>query len=73
MRSIARLFAAFGTLADSVLSLAGVIDAAAGRLRQQLDGDAAPIAEAVLDHRPVNDSAEHAGVNGKGRKARARA
>jgi len=42
MRSITRLFGAFGTLADSVLALAGVIDVAAGRLRLQLADDSAP-------------------------------
>lgn len=36
MRSIARLFGAFGTLADSVLSLASVLDVATARLRLTL-------------------------------------
>lgn len=34
MRSITRLFGAVGALADSVLALAHVVDAIAGRLRQ---------------------------------------
>jgi hypothetical protein len=36
MRSISRLFTAFSTLADSLLALAGVVDLATGKLRQQL-------------------------------------
>jgi len=51
MRSIARLFSAFGTLAESILSLSGVLDAATGRLRQQLALDEA--AATVLDHQPA--------------------
>lgn len=42
MRSITRLFGALGTLADSVLALAGVIDMASGRLRLHLADDSAP-------------------------------
>lgn len=55
MRSIARLFSAFSTLADSVLSLASVLDAGTARLRQQLalDGEAAP--PAVLEHQPAGE------------------
>lgn len=36
MKSITRLFAAFGTLADSVLSLASVVDTVSAKLRLQL-------------------------------------
>lgn len=39
MRSITRLFGAFGTLADSLLSLASVVDAATAKLRLQLAGE----------------------------------
>jgi hypothetical protein len=50
MRSIGKLFTAFATLADSVLSLAGVIDVATVRLRQQLALDEAGH---VIEHQPV--------------------
>jgi len=70
MRSISRLFSAFGTLADSVLSLASVIDGASDRLRHQLalDGDAAPI----LEHQPAVAEAngEPAAANGTTRRGR---
>jgi hypothetical protein len=36
VRSFGRLFSAFGTPADSLLSLASVADIATGKLRQQL-------------------------------------
>jgi len=42
MRSIGRLFGAFGTLADSLLALASVVDVAAARLRLQLADESAP-------------------------------
>ncbi|HTU23105.1 MAG TPA: hypothetical protein VMG10_34030 [Gemmataceae bacterium] len=52
MRSISRLFSAFGTLADSVLSLASVIDGATARLRLQIAAETEP---AVIEHRPQGD------------------
>lgn len=59
MKSIARLFSAFGTLADSLLALAGVIDVATGRIRMQLaHEDTLPD---VIEHQPA--------AEGKGRKA----
>jgi hypothetical protein len=36
MRSIGKLFTAFVTLADSLLALAGLVDIATDKLRQQL-------------------------------------
>lgn len=36
MRSVTRLFAAFGTLADAVLALASVVDTVSAKLRLQL-------------------------------------
>lgn len=39
MRSIARLFTAFGILADSLLTLGSVVDSATEKLRLQLDGE----------------------------------
>jgi hypothetical protein len=74
MNAIKNLWTALANLASSINGLAAVLDTASGRLRQQLalDGDAAPIAETVLDHRPAGDNPEHIG-NGKARKARASA
>lgn len=71
MRSIGKLFTAFATLADSVLSLASVVDAATAKLRQQLALEYDP--PQVLDHQPANDAEEAPAVNGtgKGKKARA--
>lgn len=56
MRSLTRLFNALATLADSVLSLACVLDGASNRLRHQLaeGSDAAPI----LEHQPAGEDAE---------------
>lgn len=43
MRTLAKLWTAFATLAESVLSLSRVLDAATDRLRHQLDfEEAAP-------------------------------
>lgn len=66
MRSITRLFGAFGTLADSILSLAGVVDVAAGRLRQQLaqETEARVLLEQTQDDAPAL-------TNGRRAKARA--
>ena len=51
MRSISRLFGAFGTLADSLLSLASVVNTATDKLRVQLanetDIPALPHAEVI--------------------------
>jgi hypothetical protein len=52
MRSIGRLFAAFGTLADSLLALASTVDIAMGRLRQQLAVEAVE----VLEHQPAGEA-----------------
>jgi hypothetical protein len=49
MRSISRLFSAFGTLADSLLALAGVVNIATDKLRQQLAVEAIE----VLEHQPA--------------------
>jgi len=48
MRSTTKLFSAFATLADSLLALAGVVDVATGKLRQQLALDALE----VIEHHP---------------------
>jgi hypothetical protein len=53
MRSITRLFAALGTLADSLLALAGVVDIATGKLRQQLAVETVE----VLEHQPAGGEA----------------
>lgn len=47
MRSIAKLFAAFSTLTDSVLSLASVLDTTTARLRMQLASETEP---PVIEH-----------------------
>ena len=70
MNAIRSVFIALANLAASINGLAGVIDVASGRLRQQLalDGEPAPI----LEYQPALDG-EHVGTNGagKGRKAKA--
>jgi hypothetical protein len=70
MRSISKLFAAFGTLADSLLALASVVDGATGRLRQQLAVEAVE----VIEHQPANvegpsEPAEPASSAKRGRKS----
>ena len=67
MNAIRSVFAALTNLAASVNALAAVIDAASGRLRQQLalDGETAPI----LDHQPLGDA--QATPLGKGKKGKA--
>jgi hypothetical protein len=50
MRSISRLLGAFGTLADSLLSLASVVEVATGKLRQQLAAEEVH----VIEHRPTD-------------------
>lgn len=71
MRSLARLFGAVGTLADSVLALAVVLDAATARLRQQLSlgGETSP---QTIEHQLGSVENVQAAANGtaKGRKAR---
>ena len=57
MRSASKLFAALGTLADSILALASVVDVATGQLRQQLALDEAPPA---LPHGEILDAEEPA-------------
>jgi hypothetical protein len=60
MRSIGNLFTAFANLAASVKALAGVIDVATGRLRQQLAlDDAVP----ALRHSDVLDAEEPPHLN----------
>jgi hypothetical protein len=60
MRSITRMFSAFGTLADCVLALAGVVDVVTGRLRQQFALDEA--LPTVLEHQPAGG--ENAALDG---------
>jgi hypothetical protein len=62
MFGLSKLTAAFGNLSASVNALAAVIDAATGRLRQQLALDGVE----VIDHEPL--PAPEAPV--EGRKAR---
>ena len=68
MNAIRNVFNAFSNLAASVNALAGVIDLATGRLRQQLalDGDMPP----VLDHQPAEKP--DASANGTTTKKKAR-
>lgn len=69
MNAIWNLFAAFANLAASLNGLAGVIDGASGRLRQQLGIDGEPAN--VIDHLPSAVESEHA-INGTAkRKTRA--
>jgi hypothetical protein len=50
MRSISRLLSAFGTLADSLLALAGVVNITTDKLRQQLAVEAVE----VIEHHPAD-------------------
>jgi hypothetical protein len=56
MRSITRLFSALGTLADSLLALAGVVNIATDKLRHQLAIEAVE----VIEHQPASDEASTA-------------
>jgi hypothetical protein len=67
MRSITRLFSAFGTLADSVLALASVIDTAAAKIRLQLGSETEPPA---LMHGEVIDATEETTPSMKRNKAK---
>jgi hypothetical protein len=49
MRSISRLLSAFSTLADSLLALAGVVNIATDKLRQQFAVEAVE----VIEHQPA--------------------
>lgn len=51
MKSIARLFAAFATLADSFIALAGVVDAARTRLAAQIALEEPQ--PTVIEHQPA--------------------
>lgn len=70
MRSLARLFGAFGTLADSVLALASVLNNVTDRLRLQLsaevDPPALPSAGEVIEH--AEPEASGTAANGRKRK-----
>jgi hypothetical protein len=68
MNAIRSVFAAFTNLAASVNALSGVIDGAAGRLRQQLALDEVS-APAVIEHQPPASDADEP-PSTKGRKAR---
>lgn len=65
MRSLARLFSAFLTVADSLLSLASLLDDATARLRQQLDGPAAPESPQLRREPLILDNGEPAKKNGR--------
>lgn len=67
MRSLTRLFSAFGTLADSLLALTGVLDGATNQLRQQLAVHREPVP--ILEHEPNHEPAPEPEVNGT-RKSR---
>jgi hypothetical protein len=67
MQSIRNLFSAFANVAASLNALAGVIDAATGRLRQQLAAEGIDPAH-VIDNQPASEEA-----NGTGRKRKATA
>jgi hypothetical protein len=69
MRSISRLFGAFGTLADSLLSLSAVVNTATDKLRLQLASESEPLA---LDHASEvidNPSTDSGSTSTKRRKA----
>jgi hypothetical protein len=73
MRSITRLFSAFGTLADSLLALASVVNATTGRLQQSL---AVEDASHVIEHQaagghpcPPDPDPAPTGKRGKGKGA----
>jgi hypothetical protein len=68
MRSIGKLFSAFSTLADSVLGLAAVIDAATAKVRQQLDWESDPQA---LPHGEVIDATPEGNGTVKGKRGKA--
>jgi hypothetical protein len=70
MRSITRLFSAFGTLADSILSLASLIDTASAKLRLQLANETEPPA---LMHGDVIDAEEPAPAKRNTRASKASA
>ena len=70
MRSIGKLFSAFSTLADSLLSLAAVIDNATAKVRQQIDRESDPPA---LPHGEVIDAAPEGNGTVKGKRAKATA
>jgi hypothetical protein len=67
MRSIGKLFSAFSTLADSLLSLAAVIDNATAKVRQQIDQESDPPALPG----EVIDAAPDGNGTGKGKRAKA--
>jgi hypothetical protein len=71
MKAIRNVFNAFSNLAAGVNALAGVIDLATGRLRQQLalDGETPP----VLDHQPAEEPDATANGTVTKRKARTNA
>jgi hypothetical protein len=52
MRSITRLFSAFGTLADSLIALASVVNATTGRLQHTI---AAEDASHVIEHQTAGE------------------
>lgn len=57
MRSLTKLFGAVGSLADSILALASIVDVATGRLRQNLaldDAEAPALPHAdIIDNEPT--------------------
>src|SRR5262249_53269590 len=66
MRSITRLFSAFGTLADSILTLANVVDTATAKLRLQIANESET---PTLPHH--GDVIDGDTTPAKGRKAKA--
>jgi hypothetical protein len=68
MRNIGKLFGAFPTLADSLLSLAAVIDNATAKVRQQLDRESDSPA---LPHGEVIDAAPEANGTPKSKRSKA--
>ena len=70
MRSITRLFGAFGTLADSLLSLASIIDAATSKLRLQIAAETEPAALAHTGEVIDGTAAEPTGSNGPTKRGR---
>ncbi len=67
MNALRSVFAAFANLAASVNALAGVIDAASGRLQKQLALDYEP--DALAHHGEVIDAEPMPSTKRNGRKA----
>lgn len=72
MNTLRSVFAALGNLAASINGLAGVVDLATGKLRQQLAIEGETAAPAILEHNGSDALDDSPSTNGmvKGRKGR---